>query len=170
LLAEAEQWYEHLSCQGIAGRHILKQLIAAVRFAPEPREQPNPAVQEILDKFNRHFFTQGLSWGRIGKNEYRALALAINPPPAAYSAPEPAAKSDVEKIADAIGDLAIELKLGDEDLEADYRDAERYRFLRTALFCDYAWWKKLSSRPNDEAEFDAMVDAASSALTKEAKQ
>jgi len=48
------------------------------------------AAIPVLEKFNKHFFTDGGKFAYIGVNEYRALVFAINPPPAAYSAPEPA--------------------------------------------------------------------------------
>lgn len=43
-------------------------------------------------------------------------------------------------------------------------NADRYQFLRTALFCDWAFFKDLVNRTADESEFDAKVDKARSAL------
>lgn len=40
----------------------------------------NEAVADIIARFNRHFYTDGRSWARIGKREYTALVLAIKPP------------------------------------------------------------------------------------------
>lgn len=80
LISEMRSWSENED-----GEFSLSEaeLVAVLTMIDRPATLPlgHPAL-DVLAKFNRHFFTDGKQRGYIGVNEWRALALALMPPPA----------------------------------------------------------------------------------------